>query len=129
MLARAATRQLYDALEEAEITAFLQSRPGSANVIVAGDVFCYFGDMAPAITASCAALKPGGLLFFTAECDETAAAGYALHDSGRYGHAEPYLRGLMSDHGFVDLTLTPETLRQERSLPVAGLVVAGRRPR
>ncbi|NEU35571.1 methyltransferase, partial [bacterium LRH843] len=48
MLEKAKSKQLYDRLSKAELTAFLNNAPDMYDVIIAADVLCYFGDLSRA---------------------------------------------------------------------------------
>lgn len=128
MLARAAARNLYDALHAAELTAFLQSRPADFDLIVAADVLCYFGDLAPALAAAFAALRPHGVLAFSVERWEAPESGraYALQAHGRYAHDEAATLAGLTAAGFEVLASESAALRLESGQPVIGLVIVAR---
>jgi predicted TPR repeat methyltransferase len=117
MLARAQERHLYDHLICQELTAFLTAYPGSFDLIVAADVFIYFGDLNPLAAALAAALKPGGLLAFSTESAPTP--GYTLLTSGRFAHHPDTVQSTLKSH-FTPLFSQETTLRLEATLPVPG---------
>jgi len=125
MLRRAAARNLYDDLQQAEIGAWLGGRARSLDLAVAADVLCYFGDLEPVLAAVAGALRPAGRLLFTVEA---GAEGYELRPSGRYVHAESYLRRVLPAAGFGDAMLEPAVLRREHGAPVNGFAVAAKLP-
>jgi len=120
MLERARELGIYDALHCAEMTEFLLARHGSADLIVAADVFVYAGDLAAVFAAVRAALRPSGQLAFSVEA--LADGDFALRASGRYAHSEAYLRALAVAHGFEVSALEPCVLRKEGSTDIAGLL-------
>jgi predicted TPR repeat methyltransferase len=129
MLARAAGRGVYDDLRAAELTAFLQDNPGRYDLIVAADVFCYFGALGEALRAAAAALSPGGVLAFSVERRGAApegAAGYLLQAHGRYAHGEAGLRADLLAAGLQTLSWDVATLRSESGKPVVGFVIVAR---
>ncbi len=126
MLERARARSLYDALEEAELTAHLAAHPGRWDAIVSADTLCYLGALEAPLAAAHAALAPGGWLVATLEHREEAGT-FRLEEHGRYAHAEGYVREALASAGFGAVTLARETLRMEGGAPVAGLVVTARR--
>ncbi|NUB16902.1 methyltransferase domain-containing protein, partial [Azospirillum brasilense] len=128
MLERAGTRGLYDALEEAELGAFLEERPAAFDLIVAADVLCYFGALDGVLAQAAAALRPGGRLAFTVEPLEEGGAPWRVNPHGRYAHTEGHVRNGLSAAGMTVLRLAPDTLRHESGAPVAGLVVLAARP-
>ncbi|MBK3797843.1 tetratricopeptide repeat protein [Azospirillum brasilense] len=128
MLERAAARGLYDALEEAELGAFLSERPAAFDLIVAADVLCYFGALDGVLAQAATALRPGGRLAFTVERLEEGGAPWRVSPHGRYAHTEDHVRDGLSTAGLTILRLAPDTLRHESGAPVAGLVVLATRP-
>lgn len=122
MLERAAQRNLYDVLEEVELTAFLEAHPGRYDLIVSADTLCYFGRLDRVFAAAAAALRPGGRLVFSVESSESAD-GFTLHGHGRYSHARSYVEDALGAAGLILLGARPGVLRMERGDPVAGLVL------
>ncbi|MES1166126.1 MAG: tetratricopeptide repeat protein [Verrucomicrobiota bacterium] len=128
MLAEARKRQAYDALETAELTAFMAAHPGTFDLVVSADTLVYFGELAAALAAAGQALRGDGLLVFTVEhAVPEPPAGYRLNPHGRYSHGEAYLRGALAAAGLTPITLANAHLRTENRLPVDGLVVTARR--
>jgi predicted TPR repeat methyltransferase len=128
MLTQAEGRGCYDSLAEAELTAFLGEHPGAWNAIVSADTLCYFGDLAPVLSAAATALTPLGWLVFTVERLEEPGADYQLHRHGRYSHAETYVRRMLMQANLELRGLGFEPLRLEGGVPVAGLVVTASKP-
>jgi predicted TPR repeat methyltransferase len=127
MLVRAQSAGSYDALEEAELTAFIGSQMDAYDLIVSADALCYFGDLSEVIAAAVAAVRPGGQFVFTVERgdrkNDTTAAGFRINPLGRYSHRESYVRRIVSEAGMKIGSVAHEKLRQEMGSPVAGLVV------
>lgn len=129
MLDRARARGLYDELQAAELVGFLADRPGAFDLVIAADVFCYFGVLDDAFAAARAALRPGGRLAFTVE--ELGPADGRPHrvaTHGRYAHAEAYVRAALSGSGLSLRRCDHDRLRYESGEPVMGLVVLAERP-
>jgi predicted TPR repeat methyltransferase len=127
MLERAREKNAYDDLVQAELTAYLRDHPRAFDVIVSADTLVYFGPLDAVIAAGAAALRQGGLLIFTVErAVPESVQDFHLEMHGRYTHAQQYVERLLTDAG-----LTPEIghaeLRLESGMPVAGLVVRGRK--
>jgi len=132
MLAKAQTRGDYDALDAAELTAWLAGHPQAYDLIVSADTLCYFGVLDAAIGAAAASLRSGGHLVFTVEqtlpeCLAQAPA-FKLHGHGRYSHAESYVRQTLAAAGLEIREISTVALRNENKKPVGGLLVGARRP-
>jgi predicted TPR repeat methyltransferase len=127
MLKRAQGRKVYDALVEAELTAFLSERPGRYHAIVSADVLIYFGELRPVFKAAAAALHTGGLLVFSVETHADDGPGYQLAIHGRYSHSAAFVKQVLTESGLQLLQLESQVLRTELLEPVHGLVVVARR--
>ncbi|MBK1837101.1 tetratricopeptide repeat protein [Azospirillum sp. YIM B02556] len=129
MLERARARALYDELHAAELVGFLSARPGAFDLVMAADVFCYFGILDEALAAACAALRPGGRLAFTVEeLDPADGRPHRIATHGRYAHAEAYIRAAVAEAGLELRRCDHDRLRFESGEPVMGLVVLAERP-
>lgn len=126
MLDHARQRRCYDALDAAELTAYLDAHPARWEVIVACDTFNYFGELQQLLSSVAGALAPGGTLIFTLEHDVTTSPspGFHLNPTGRYSHTPDYLRRSLEWAQLALRSLAPVTLRQEAEQPVAGLLAA-----
>ena len=129
MVERARARGGYDELVTEELTHFLSARKGAYDLIVSADTLVYFGDLETVVGAAAGALRPGGWLIFTVERSPSPAPapGFCLEASGRYSHAEPYVRGVLAQAALAVERLEGVDLRLEAGQPVAGLLVASRK--
>ena len=93
------------------------------DVIVSADTLCYFGDLDPVMRAAAGALKPGGLLVFTVEAGAAEQGPHRLQPSGRYAHAEEYLRTSVAAASLVATALERVVLRKESAVDVHGWLV------
>lgn len=133
MVEKARARNEYDDLVVAELTAFLNDAPpGRYDLIVSADTLVYFGALEDVLRGAAAALRPGGHLVFTVEAlrdDATAAGpGFVLNPHGRYAHGEAYVRQSLTRAGLEVVNIGHDSLRTEMGQPVAGLIVAARKP-
>jgi predicted TPR repeat methyltransferase len=129
MLEQAAAKGLYASLHQAEIGAALRGDMPAQALIVAADVFCYFGRLDEVLALCRERLEPGGLLLFSVERimpDDAAGEGWRLGHSGRYAHAPGYLAECLAGAGLTALEWREERLRLEAEGPVEGLQVAAR---
>jgi predicted TPR repeat methyltransferase len=124
MLARAKEKNIYDALIQTELTAYLRNNSDTFDLIVSADTLVYFGALEGVLDAAGGALRLDGRLIFTLEHAVGAEAGveYRLEPHGRYSHSRGYVQQLLALSG-----LRPEIsraeLRLEAGAPVAGLVI------
>lgn len=123
MLERARTRGLYDALHQAELTAFLRSVAEPYHAIVSADTLCYFGDLGDVLRAARNALSADGLLVFTLEALTDSGQGFKLQFHGRYAHASSYVEQALAGAGFRLESIEQSVLRHELVEPVQGWVV------
>ena len=121
MLDAARARDIYTALHEADLLAFLPTRRATYDLIAAADVLNYLGDLTPALAAMRAALRPNGLAAFSLETGEIAP--FELAEGMRYRHSPAHARALAEAAGFAVLSETLVTLREERGQPVAGMLM------
>jgi predicted TPR repeat methyltransferase len=127
MLAQAKEKQVYDDLQQVELTGYLRDHRDGFDVIVSADTLVYFGALEEVVAAAAGALRPNGLLIFTLErARPGSTTDFRLELHGRYSHARDYVERLIPEAG-----LTPEIaeadLRMESGAPVAGLVIRGRK--
>ena len=129
MLAKARTRDLYDALHEADAETFLGAETARWDALIAADVLIYLGDLTRLAAGAAQALRPGGLFIATAEEEpEQAKHGWRLHPSGRYRHSRPYLLRTLEAAGLIVERLDAVALRREGDRAVEALAVVARSP-
>lgn len=124
MLDKARTLGVYDRLVSADIVEHLQTTEERHDLVLAADVFIYVGDLAPVFGALNRTLAPGGVFCFSAELAAADVPDFELRASLRYAHAEPYLLGLASEHGYDVAALQHAPIRDDQRETIAGLYVA-----
>ena len=128
MMERARQRDVYDDLQKAELTAFLDANPDAFDVIVSADTFIYFGALEAVARAMRRALRAGGHVAFSAEAIQASEAGeHVLRASGRYAHSADYLRRVFGAAGVPVVAVVDVVLREEGAVPVQGWIVTARR--
>lgn len=137
MLAVARAKNIYNDLRQGEIMAYLaqegawrrEAGDGAPryDLVLAADVFAYFGDLAPVAVAVAQILAAGGLFAFTVETH--AGAGVVLGEKLRYAHSPEHVRAALAGAGVAVLDLSEAATRTEAGRPVSGLVVVARAPR
>lgn len=126
MVALARERGVYDTVDVGDMLAFLEAQEtAAADLIFAGDAFCYLDDLAPILSASVRVLEAGGLLAFTVETHD--GEGIILRDTLRYAHAEAYVRERLAEAGLARVSLEHASTRKEGNVPVPGLVAMAER--
>ena len=122
MLELARARNIYDQLEVAEITAWLERSTEHFDLIAACDCLIYFGDLRPIVSGAAKRLKPGGVFVFTMERGERYP--FHLSDSGRYTHHPEHVREAAAAAGLTVARLDEAFLRMEYGAEVMGLFAA-----
>jgi len=118
MLAVAETKKIYDELTETDMLTFLAEKTNAYDLIVAGDVLVYVGDLEQVFAKVYNALKPGGLLLFNAE--KGANAPYHLTEYGRFEHQQSYIDQLAKKHHFHVLRYVFDEMRIQEHKPLYG---------
>jgi predicted TPR repeat methyltransferase len=147
MLDQASMKAIYDRLIKSEICAFLKESNRRYDLIACIDTLIYFGDLEEIVRLMARKLKPGGWLIVTTEkliaeemavAAESAAGAEAaalsesaptshLNISGRYSHAEGYLRKLLAANGMEPIRVGDLTIRMEAGMPIPGQIVRARK--
>ena len=122
MLAQARAKGLYAHLEQVELEVFLGRDTTAWPVMLAADVFCYFGALDGVLRLARARLRPGGILAFTVEELAEAGSPWRLGRQGRFTHAEDYVRSAAEAAGFAIRVARREALRTEADADVPGLL-------
>jgi predicted TPR repeat methyltransferase len=129
MLEHARAKNVYDSLQQGELTAFIASQRAAFDIIVSADTLVYFGALEEVSAAAAAALRPGGLFVFTLEEWVTADqdSTYCIRPHGRYNHYAGYVERTLAAHG-LRVHIDRGELRKEQGLPVPGLIVRAEKP-
>lgn len=127
MVDKARTRDGYDVLEVAELTAYLQAHPDTYDVVFSADTLVYFGELRDVLDASHAAMRPRGWLAFTVEAAEGDGDRVDLSPSGRYQHTRRYVERVLATTGFTHISIATGSLRKEGGQTVMGWVVLAQR--
>ena len=120
MVAKSRARNVYDSLAARSIDEALDGQEQTFDLIVAGDVFTYVGELAGVMEGCARALRPGGLIAFSVE--DTDGDGFALRPTGRYAHSSPYVDALAAASNLSPAYSREMTLRDD-PVPVPGRIV------
>lgn len=126
MIAKAAARGIYDRLLTADVTEALQDPAESFDLILAGDLFIYVGDLAGIFSAAARALRPGGLFAFSLERHD--GEGFVLHSKVRFAHSLPYIREITRQHHLAEVHLGEITVRKSGPHDANGWIVVLQKP-
>ncbi|HAE03880.1 MAG TPA: methyltransferase type 11 [Rhodospirillaceae bacterium] len=127
MLVQAVATGLYDSVRQGDLLKdawLIDEHP--YDLIAAGDVLNYIGDLAPVFQSASAALSPGGFFVFTVEAGEDTQI--ELGEGHRYRHGDTRLRPWIAAALLDLISLERRVLRQEKRQPVYGLIGIARKP-
>lgn len=130
MLEQAARRGIYHRLEQENVIEFLGANAGAFDVVVAGDVLCYFGDLGEFARHATASLRTEGRLGFSieraeqGEAGDPASSGCVIRHHGRYAHSRRHIQRAFEGWA---LTFAEVVLRLESGQPVGGYWVSAKR--
>lgn len=121
MLDVARGRGCYDELANAEIGQYLHSlTPASFDLVVAGDVLIYIGDIGQVMFEVARVLRPGGWFAFSIEQPSQACGSYRLEQSGRYAQSLAYVRKLAREHGLAERSCQDVAIRKHGAQVMPG---------
>jgi predicted TPR repeat methyltransferase len=118
MIDVARKKGIYDELIVDEMMHFLQNTPGTYNLIVATDVFIYFGELYDILKAIRNRSRKGTYFIFNTETATTKD--FVLRKSGRYAHSPEYIQTLAGKTGFEVCILKTVALRKENGNWIKG---------
>ena len=126
MIELARARNIYDRLEVAEITGWLDQGNTPFDLIVCSDCLIYFGDLGQIVKSAERRLKPGSVFAFSMECGRQFP--FHLTDTGRYSHHPDHVREVAAQAGLEVMQLNEAFLRYEYGEEVMGLYAILRKP-
>lgn len=122
MVEAARRRGIYDRLETGSIDDFLARQPAhGANLVVAADVFVYFGELAPVFTAVKSVLEPDGLFAFTLQQADEGT--YQVGRDMRYIHGVTYVEQALRAAELRVVGFEQASARKDGGVDVPGMVV------
>jgi len=121
MIRAAETRGIYDQLITGELLPALREAPGSYDLIAAGDVLIYVGDLTDFMPAVAGALRSGGL--FACSIEEYDGQGFFLHAEERFAHSIGYVRQMARESGLSEISAEKAAIRCNAGAEVPGWIV------
>ena len=119
MIELARARNIYDRLEVAEITSWLNQGEAPFDIIQSCDCLIYFGDLSVIVAAAARRLKPGGI--FAMSMERGNRMPFHLTDTGRYTHHPDHVRDVAAKAGLAVAQMNESFLRMEYAEEVMGL--------
>ncbi|TFH40490.1 MAG: tetratricopeptide repeat protein, partial [Lysobacterales bacterium] len=120
MIAKARERKIYDSLIVGSIEDALEGQERSYDLIIAGDVFTYVGDLSNVLAGCAHALQPGGLVAMSVE--STLGDTYHLCPTGRYAHSSHYIDATANASSMSVVYRRDISLRND-PIPIPGHIV------
>ncbi len=124
MLEQARLKKVYDYLQQDDILDFLKENNETYQLITAGDVLTYFGDLRELFESLANRLSLGGLFVFTVSENSETKDDYLLTPSGRFVHHPDYIMSLLKKCGYAKKGMERKALRNEGDKVVWGYVVS-----
>lgn len=118
MLEEAAKKNIYTELVEDDLSHFLSKTNSKYNLILAGDVLVYIGDLTKIFEEITSALKKNGLFVFNTEISNDDE--FKMNQSGRFGHNENYLKKLIDLNHLKIMNHKTVITRMQNNEPVYG---------
>jgi predicted TPR repeat methyltransferase len=126
MLELARARNIYDRLEQGEITEWLGREDTPFDLVMSCDCLIYFGDLGPIVQAAAKRLVPGGI--FAMSMERGTRDPYFLTDTGRYTHHPDHVRAVAAGAGLTVAYINEAFLRFEYGDEVMGLYAILQKP-
>jgi len=120
MLEVAQQKNMYDTLVCRELDTFLAEQTAMYDLILAGDVLVYMGDLKLIFQHASQALRGKGLFTFNAEISEDTD--FKMNQSGRFSHQKEYIDQLAKQNHFKVMHYQVVKTRMQNNEPVYGHV-------
>ncbi|MBB4216309.1 putative TPR repeat methyltransferase [Rhizobium sp. BK212] len=134
MLVKAAEKQVYDSLAQADLSLapdlsglFADAARHRADLVTAADVLMYLGNLESVFAIIGELAASGADIAFSVE-DAGDGEGFHLAPSLRYAHSESYVRALLARHGLQILATVKSVIRKDGGKPLSGILFLTRKP-
>ncbi|MBR1606015.1 MAG: tetratricopeptide repeat protein [Alphaproteobacteria bacterium] len=124
MLKRAAQKNVYDQLICQDFELYLKETKQKFDLIVAADVFTYFGELQNLVIGCQKNLNKNGRILFSVSANNENDSDYYLHASGRFLHHRKYIERILSNNGLEIEKIGEHVLRTEGEKQVWGYIVS-----
>ncbi len=122
MLEVAKEKNVYNQLICEDIETYLQHSKNFSDLIIAGDVFTYFGDLFSVFKQISKHLDSHGHFIFSVTENQHNDSPWFLHSSGRFQHKEEYVKNTLEKCGLKIEENQHEILRTEAGKKVWGYI-------
>jgi predicted TPR repeat methyltransferase len=126
MIQTAKARGIYDNLIIGDLMPTLRSASECYDLILAGDVLIYVGDLTDFMPAVANALRSGGM--FACSIEDFEGSGFFLHTEQRFAHSIGYSRAVASASGLQEISASKVVLRSNAGADVMGWIVVLGKP-
>jgi len=117
MLERARRLNVYERLIEGDVIEQLHACETRYDLLVAADVFTYFGDIEPVFAAAAPVLLPQGLFAFSVEA-ATGDQPFELRGSLRFAHTREHVEAAALRQGYRLLQCVRQPMREDQRRPI-----------
>jgi predicted TPR repeat methyltransferase len=123
MIEKSKQRGIYDELMVGALEEALRGRKGDVDLILAGDVLGYVGQLSGAFKAAASALRSGGHLAFSIEKPTAEEGeGFILRKTRRFAHSRSYVEQVAHDSGMEVVEMSEAVLRVDDKKPIEGII-------
>jgi predicted TPR repeat methyltransferase len=127
MIEKATAKGVYDELMVGGLEEALRGR-GDIDLILAGDVLGYVGELSALFKTAAAAMRQGGYFAFSIEKPtEEEGEGYVLRKTRRFAHSRGYIEQVARDAGLEMVEMSDAILRVDEKKPIEGMICVLRR--
>jgi len=126
MVQMAKTRGIYDELIVGDLMPALRGSSECYDLILAGDVLIYVGDLTDFMPAVAGALRSGGL--FACSIEDFEGSGFFLHSEQRFAHSIGYSRAMATASGLREISASKVALRCNAGTDVMGWIMVLGKP-
>jgi len=112
MIQKAEQTGVYDHLAVDDVCSHLNRCPRRFDLLVAGDVLIYMGDLDGVFKSVKSCCKPGDVFVFSVE--ERGTSGYVLRTTARFAHSRRYVLSCIEKFGMTILRRPSVRIRREK---------------
>lgn len=127
MLKEAARKNKYSKLINGEILSYLKENNNPYDLMVAADVFTYFGELEDLFEYINKSLEESGRIIFTISENNHDKSRYFLHASGRFLHSKNYVEDVLKKSCFKIEKWDRKKLRNEGGKAVMGYLISAQK--